>query len=197
MQDVKTFSKERELRGKLAAGSLGADDCKDLASILYGMQRFEEAIDVLRSGLKLQFGGPARAALLTLLGWYVNVVTHTTDEPLGLGEEAVAITAGLHTTEALLARARAMALVAVCAWQNPDYATDMAMSALSLLEGLLRRDGWRDSMATDEAYGVHLESARLNCLLGRFEEAARHCAEALPLAKEENDKLSCLTESNW
>ncbi len=81
-----------------------------LASILYATSRFDESLGILREGLRLPLSNLSRAAMLTSLGWYVNYITDDREEPLSLGEQASALTQGLETIEALIARAKAQSL---------------------------------------------------------------------------------------
>src|SRR5262249_1703903 len=133
-----------------------------------------------------------RAALLTALGWNVINITDGRDEPLSLGEQATTLLQGMESIEALVAKANAQSLVAECTKNtNPARSAEAARSALSLFERAV--DTCQDP-DRKMLYGIHLEAARLNCLLGRTEEATLQCKQAQQLAPDEGQRLICMTE---
>ncbi len=183
---------ERLLREKVKSGSLDADDYRALASLLCETNRFDEALALLRASLRLHPPNLSRAALLTLLGWYVNDITGDTEEPLSLGEQAAALTEGLETIEALTVRAQAQSLIAECAWNTDSKrAAAAADSALSLLARVTDASSSHNITKMGE---LHLAAARLNMMLGRSEEAAMRCKEALHVAREPVELVLSLTE---
>src|SRR2546430_6187077 len=93
--DVVMLPREKELREKLAGGSLNAEEHLAFASLLYQRGRFDESINTLREALRLPLSNPARATLLTALGRYVNDVIGDRQEPVSLGEQAVGLMEGL------------------------------------------------------------------------------------------------------
>jgi tetratricopeptide (TPR) repeat protein len=184
--------KEEELRAMLAARPERVEGYLELASLLCGSGRLHEPVQTLRAGLAAPMTGIARATLLTSLGWYINVTTYDVDEPLVLAERAIAATEGLATDDALLARAMATSLIASCVSRtDPAQAREFAASALLLLNPILDSGALRDSTALYEA---SLEAARLNYLLGRFDEAVVRCGQAQRFASDAAQGLDCLVE---
>lgn len=109
-----------------------------------------------------------------------------------MGEEAIRLTEGVNTCEGLVARARAESLVSACAWvDDPIGAERLATSALDLFDRALGSDCLKDRADLFEALW---ESARLNCSLSRFEEAARLCKQALQTAPNRDRELAGLIE---
>jgi tetratricopeptide (TPR) repeat protein len=184
--------REEELRTMVAARPERVEGYTELASLLYESGRFQEAVETLKAGLAVPLTGVARATLLTALGWYVNTITHDVDEPLVLGELALAATEGLATDDAPLARAYATSLIASCVSRTDlAQARGFAASALLLLNPVLDSGALRDGAALYEAF---LEAARLNCLLGRSDEAATRCGQAQRFASDAAQRLNCLIE---
>uniref|UniRef100_Q024R1 Tetratricopeptide domain protein n=1 Tax=Solibacter usitatus (strain Ellin6076) TaxID=234267 RepID=Q024R1_SOLUE len=192
MHDLSSHLNEKQLREKVSNGSEKVDDYLELASLLFETHRFEEAIETLRLGLSIGFGSVSRATLLIALGWYLNAVSGDRDAPQALGEEAIALVEGLDACEGLITKARAKGLVAVCAWvDNPGRAEGIATSALALFDRALGLNCLKEGADQFEAF---LESARLSCLLSRFEDAATYCKHALQAAPDEDRELSALIE---
>ena len=183
---------EIDLRDRVAAQSQSVGDYMELASLLYRTQRFEEAVATLRHGLAGPLQPIDRAALLVTLGWYLTTMTHEVTEPRILAEQAITLIEGIETTEALFVRAKARSLMASCASRGDlDAAMKLASSALCILDEVLKRTASTDAIPAHEAL---LEAARLNCLLGRFEEAAERCAQAIRTAPDKEQELNCLIE---
>jgi tetratricopeptide (TPR) repeat protein len=67
----------------------------------------------------------------------------------------------------------------------------LASSALCVLDEVLERTASTDTIPAHEAF---LEAARLNSLLGRFQQAAERCAQALRTASDKEQELNCLIE---
>ena len=184
------MSEEQQLREKIGCGSQNPDDYEALAKLLYESARLDESVGVLRQALRLPLSDPSRAALLTKLGRCLNNLTDDIEEPLSLGEQAIALTQGTETIEALTVRAFAQSLVSQCVSDTDSVrATEAATSALSLLVQVL--DG---SATLDDQFAIHLEAANLNRLLGRAEEAAERCKQALQLAANQDQRVICMTE---
>jgi len=189
---VTTDVKLKQLRDNVAAGRAKLDDYLELPILLFETNRFGEAVETLRHALDLPFGNVERAVLLTALGWYGNAVTGGRDESRALGEQAAALTEGLDTCEALAARAKAQALVADCGWlDDPVRSEEIAASALALFDRVLEADRLPASV---DRYELLFESARVNCLLRRFEEGARRCGQALQAASDKYQECNSLVE---
>src|SRR5579883_3478522 len=185
------MTREMELRSKVAARSENVYDYKELASMLEETFRFEEAISTLRQGLTVPLQDTARAILLTSLAWHLYSIADETAEPIELARQAAELTEGNELCEARAAYASAKALTAEAILQaDPESATSIAKTALLLLEDVLATGCPRHPVLASEAL---IQSARMNCLLERFGEAARRYEQALRSATDASSEFFALT----
>jgi tetratricopeptide (TPR) repeat protein len=192
MSDVRDTGKEIRLRDRIASREATADDYLELASLMYEAQHFEQSIDTLRKALGMPFDDATRASLLVALGWYMYGVGGDVTELRALGERALKLTERPETIEASVARAKALYLVAECAF--PDNLTlvgESAVSALSILEPLLET---HELPKSSNRYELLITTAGLDELLGRFDAASQRCREAFEAASDRNQKLDSLVE---
>src|SRR5262249_43495876 len=182
----------RELREKIAAGSESARDYLALTAFLFEARRFEECLHHLREASLRPLAPIDKANVLIALGWYLIELSHDAREPLELGQQAASLTNGLPSSEALVAQAEAEALIASCySLAGSPRALEAAESALTLLRRVLDE---YPNPGDKILYDVHLQSARLNCLLNRTDDAIAHCEQARELASGRMDTIACLTE---
>ncbi len=107
-----------------------------------------------------------------------------------MGQQAIRLTQGLETWDGLIARAKAQALLAECAWPDDgDLVEELATSARHILDHVLESDSLPDGV---DRYEALLEVARVNSLLGQFDDACRRCEEALEAASDESERLYAL-----
>ena len=192
VSNVSAPSSERILRDRIATASKNLDDYLALANLLHDAHKFEEAVSTLRGALLLPLTEASRAATLTLLGWYVYDATGDRKEPVSLGLMAVALTEGLESIEAVLAKAKALSLIADCTWiADPSRSTDAATLALPLFARVIENTPPGDR---ETRYEIQLQSAILSCLLQRTDDASIQCREALQLASNQAQRVECLTE---
>ncbi len=185
-------STETDIRRQIAAGPDKPDTYLELASFLFRRQRFEESIATLRQGLAVVSGDVNRASLLISYGWYLFSIAGDVIEPKALGEQALALTQGDDKRETLLARAKAQGLISEFGFgTEPGRAAQLAESALSLFYQVLREDMSAEPTARWEAL---TDSARLECLLGRFDEALEWAQMALKSTPDKDAEGDSLTE---
>jgi tetratricopeptide (TPR) repeat protein len=192
MSDAIDSLRERQLRRNVEARSDKLDGYLELASLLFDTSRFEEAVSTLRQALGIPFDNVTRATLLYALGNYVHTATGTSEEPRKLGQQALKLTQGVKTTVASIARAKAQFLVAECVYiDDSSLARQLAASALSSLDQILEEDAIPES---GDRLEVLLATARLNCLLGRFDEASRRYTAAFQASRDRMEELYSLIE---
>lgn len=192
MQRVEVGEEECRLTKAVTNGSGTAEDYMALAEILSNSDRFDLAVRMLRKALLLPFPDPAQADISISLGWILINGSRNLGEALLLGRQAAALTQATETPTSLLTCANAQGLIAYCISRTDrEGARDSAISALALFEQVANTG---TSLDDSTIYNIHFDAARLNCMLGREAEALRCCEEALKLAPDENEIVSCMSE---
>jgi tetratricopeptide (TPR) repeat protein len=192
MHDMNESSQENRLRDRIGSGSQNAEDYLALARMLYSIDRFEDSVAVLRLGLRLPLSDLSRGTLLILMGWNLISATDDLEEALSLAEQAAALSRGLKGSRATITRAKAQTLIAYCVWKTDSTrAADAAISALSEFAQITDSCEILDS---ETLYEIHFEAAKLNCALGRTEEAEKRCEQALRLAHGRTEAHRCVVE---
>jgi hypothetical protein len=137
---------------------------------------------ILRFAVELPFDNVGRASLLVSLGLYVSTVYGSEEEPLTLGEQAIALLEGGETWHGLIQMGKAQALVADFTWPaDRERSERIAASAAAIFDRALQENSALDPSALCEVFFAAIVVKRI---LGRFEEAIQHCEQTVQAASD-------------
>jgi tetratricopeptide (TPR) repeat protein len=177
-----------ELRRKVAAGSSNQEDYRDLAYLLYGMGKFEEAILFYHQALDLPLQDFQKADLSIELGWlFCEVIRRI--EAQTLAQNAIALlSTQVETEEVLLSRGAAYALLAHClSFTDPNSSVTKARLGLESIERVMDKSSDNEKITSASYF-----AARIHTLLGRTDKAVTLCEKCLQHELGERERLECL-----
>lgn len=179
---------EAELRARLAAGSKDADDYFQLADLLKGASRYEEAVQIYEQALTLEVSKIEKAKF----AWALGELREAMGDSAGaarLARQALALLSDVPPSgDTLLLRGLSHSLLAHVIWfEDAAAGSEAARSGLQVLEQCMAEHGDSPDIAT-----AYYEAARLHTALGNPGEAIGLCEKYLQSELNARDRLEAL-----